>query len=128
MKFVVTSEKPAPDPRSRSFEKSGRMFLAKENLRVVIDGSGMYDISLNGVHVVMLGLGDSPVYVSETMNQCGSATLSVSRRGFYLTIGTITYVTPADRVRKVLSGEHRKAPVFLVREPRSELSGGDAIN
>ncbi|NLV26349.1 MAG: hypothetical protein GXY48_04160 [Methanomicrobiales archaeon] len=125
MGFVVRSEKPAQSQGKRIFDRIGRMFLSGECLKIGIDGAGVYDISVNGAGIVLLGLGEADVFDGGSALSSGTAWLSPSRKGFYFSIRGRTFVTPADRVRKVLEGVHRKAPVFLVHKTAAPEAGKD---
>lgn len=125
MGFVVRSEKPAQSQGKRIFDRIGRMFLSGDCLKIGIDGSGVYDMSVNEAGIVLLGLGEADLYDSGSALSSGTAWLSKSRKGFYFSIRGQTFVTPADRVRKVLEGLHRKAPVFLVHETAAREADKD---
>jgi len=97
--------------RKTPFERCGRMFLDGDLLRIGIDGKGCSAISIDETWVVLLGLGESPV-TGPDGEISGSAWLSESGKGFYFVIGSSVYSTPVQRVKMVLSGKHKKAPVF----------------
>jgi hypothetical protein len=97
--------------RKTLFVRCGRMFLDGVLLRIGIDGRGCSAISIDETWVVLLGLGESPV-TGPDGESSGSAWLSESGKGFYWTIGDRVYSTPVQRVKMVLSGKHKKAPVF----------------
>ena len=121
MGFVLTGQR--EKQHNHSFEHCGRMMIRDNMLRIILDKVGIYEIEQYRARVVLASLGhtnisacwsEDPVQLPETKNgrSCGVARLSESRKGFYMTIEGLTYVTPADRVRKVLCGNHAKAAVF----------------
>ncbi|NLV27774.1 MAG: hypothetical protein GXY48_11530 [Methanomicrobiales archaeon] len=70
--FIVKREK-VRYPRKHSFDHCGRMFLDDDVLRVVVDGSGMYDNSLNGVLLFYLEL--ERLTIMGKVNFCSSEAL-----------------------------------------------------
>jgi len=90
------------------YELCGRMIRDNDQLIVFIDGVGRFCLQMNAVRSAILGLG--PGVVSGPAQ--GVFRLSESGRGFYLEIGEVLYATPVTRVRAVLSGDNRKAPVM----------------
>ncbi len=90
------------------YELCGRMIRDNDQLIVFIDGVGRFCLQMNAVRSVILGLG--PGKVSGPAQ--GVFRLSDSGRGFYLETGGVLYATPVTRVRAVLSGDNRKAPVM----------------
>ena len=90
------------------YELCGRMLRDRDQLIVYIDEIGRFILQVNAVTSAILGLG--PGEASGPVQ--GVFRLSESGRGFYLEIGGARYATPVSRVRAVLSGDHRKAPVM----------------
>jgi len=90
------------------YELCGRMIRDNSQLIVFIDEIGRFGLQINAVTSTVLGLG--PGVVSGPVQ--GVFRLSDSGRGFYLDIGGVKYATPVTRVKAVLSGVHRKAPVM----------------
>lgn len=99
--------------RYNPFEKCGRMFLEDGYIRIVIDGWDRFLLSLEGAKVVLLGLGTVDI-MSDDHLKAGEALLSDSKNGFYWMIGKRKFVTPVKRVKMVLAGTHKKAPVFSI--------------
>jgi len=97
--------------RKNPFIRCGRMFLDGDLLRIGIDGRGCSSISIAHTRTVLLGLGESPI-TGPDGGIAGAAWLSESGKGFYCSIQNRVYVAPVLRVRMVLSGKHKKAPVF----------------
>ncbi|HPP78245.1 hypothetical protein [Methanospirillum sp.] len=107
--------------RKNPFILCGRMFLDNDTLRIGIDGRGCSAISIADTRTVILGLGESPI-TGPDGGIAGAAWLSESGKGLYCSIGNRVYVTPVQRVKMVLSGKHRKAPVFeRITETKSEM-------
>lgn len=94
----------------RRFELVGRMLTDGEDLIFFIDETGRFLVPVNAVLAMLSGLGEVPLSGPVP----GVVRLSESRKGVYLEIRGVLYVTPAARVRAVLSGKQKKGPVSLV--------------
>ncbi|HWQ67810.1 MAG TPA: hypothetical protein VN372_13205, partial [Methanospirillum sp.] len=91
-----------------------RRMIVKDGLLVIfIDGTGRFEVPVSEVHLVLAGLG--PVRVKSLHDPAGKMSLSETGKGVWIKIQGSEYVTPAERVRKVISGEHWKAAVFVWR-------------
>lgn len=97
---------------AQQFELCGRIIRERDALVIFIDDVGKFSLSFGVVTAIILGLGAGNVSGPIP----GVAYRSVSGKGFYLTIGGVSYVTPISRVRAVMDGVHRKGPVSRVRE------------
>ena len=80
-------------------------------LVIFIDGTGRFEVPVSEVHLVLAGLGTARV--KSLHGPAGKMSLSETGKGIWIKIQGSEYVTPAERVRKVISGEHRKAAVFV---------------
>lgn len=92
------------------YEYCGRMIVRDGQLVIFIDGTGRFEVPVSEVHLVLAGLG--PVRVKSFHGPAGKMSLSETGKGIWIKIQGKEYVTPAEQVRKVISGEHRKAAVF----------------
>ena len=95
------------------YEYCGRMIVRDGQLVIFIDGTGRFEVPVSEVHLVLAGLG--PVRVKSFHGPAGKMSLSETKKGVWIKIQGNEYVTPTERVRKVISGEHRKAAVFKWR-------------
>jgi hypothetical protein len=96
------------------YEYCGRMTVRDDLLVIFIDGTGRFEVPVSEVQLVLAGLG--PVRVKSLHGPVGKMRLSETGKGIWIKIQGIEYVTPAERVRKVISGVHRKAAVFVYNE------------
>lgn len=92
------------------YDCCGRMIVRDGQLVIFIDRTGRFEIPVSEVQYVLMGLG--PVLVKSLHGPAGKMSLSETGKGIWIQIQGSEYVTPAERVRKVISGEHRKAAVF----------------
>lgn len=90
------------------YELCGRMIKDGDQILVFIDEIGRFSLQIKEVSLAILGFG--PGNISGPVP--GVFRISESGRGLYLEIGGVLYTTPVSRVRSVLSGVHRKAPVM----------------
>lgn len=95
------------------YEYCGRMIVRDGHLVIFIDGTGRFEVPVSEVQYVLMGLG--PARVKSLHGPAGKMSLSETGKGIWIQIQGSEYVTPAERVRKVISREHRKAAVFLWR-------------
>ncbi|PWR71104.1 hypothetical protein DLD82_14515 [Methanospirillum stamsii] len=86
------------------------MIVRDGHLVIFIDGTGRFEVPVPKVQYVLMGLG--PVRVKGLHGPAGKMRLSETGKGIWIRIQGSEYVTPVERVRKVISGEHRKAAVF----------------
>ncbi|HWQ66170.1 MAG TPA: hypothetical protein VN372_04785 [Methanospirillum sp.] len=93
------------------YQLCGRMMVLDGELQVYIDDIGHFSVPTGAVLATVAGLGDARMSGSIP----GVARLSDSTRGLYMDIGETRYVTPVSRVRAVLSGKNRKAPVSRMK-------------
>lgn len=92
------------------YEYCGRMIVRDGHLVIFIDGNGRFEVPVPEVRYVLMGLG--AVRVKSLHGPAGKMSLSETGKGIWIQIQGTEYVTPAERVRKLISGEHRKAAVF----------------
>lgn len=96
------------------YEYCGRMIVRDGQLVIFIDGTGRFEVPVTEVQYVLMGLG--PARVKSLHGPAGKMDLSETGKGIWINIQGSEYVTPAERVRKVISREHRKAAVFEYNE------------
>jgi len=90
------------------YELCGRMIRDGDQVIVFIDEIGRFSLHVNAVTSTILGLGSGEIPGPAG----GTFRLSDSGRGFSMVVKGVLYSTPVSRIRAVLSGEHRKAPVM----------------
>lgn len=95
------------------YEYCGRMIVRVDHLVIFIDGTGKFEVVVLKVQYVLMELG--PIQVNSLHEPAGKMSLSETGKGLWIQIKGSEYVTPVERVRKVISGEHRKAAVFVWR-------------
>jgi hypothetical protein len=98
------------------FEKIGRIYLVGGDMviRSDLDSRG-FRVPLADVDAVLAG-NPQDIRLLKTGKKVGTVQLSTSGRGLNFSIDPFFYTTPLRSVMRTLSGEQRKAPLFVGRE------------
>ena len=85
------------------YEYCGRMIIRDGLLVIFIDGTGRFDVPVSEGHGIRPGTGPG-----EESSWSGRKDEFVRdrKKGIWIQIQGKEYVTPAERVRKVIRGEH----------------------
>ena len=98
--------------RKSPYVKVGRMLIQDNRIRVVIDGRMEFWLDIPGLRCMISGFGKALIFNLDNA-PIGEAELSESSNGLLMRVGEEVFVSPISRVKAVISGQHRKAPVFV---------------
>lgn len=90
------------------YEYCRRMIVRDCQMVIFIDGTGRFEVPVSEVQYVLVGLG--PVGVKSLHGPAGKMSLSETGKGIWIKIQESEYVTPTERMRKVISGEDYMYP------------------